>query len=147
MKGKEQTRKWGLKGQSVLHNSGGGVTRTSFKSTVNPIGEGPILFDIENLLKELGVEPNLLEKGESIFKVLYTQIPSEEKVDQRATSLPKFLISVLPQPQEQEREYCKDLELTLAILSRRTGKFFMASRKPDYSIGFLLEEKFRVDNF
>lgn len=128
--------------QNVLHNMSA-PPRTKFTSHIHPIGSGPILFNLEDLLKDLGLETTSLSKRSSIFKI--SGVPSQKNVDKRAASLPKFLISVLPQ--EQEGEYCKDLELTLAILSRRTGKFFMASRKPDYSIGFLLEEKFRVDNF
>lgn len=128
--------------QNVLHNMSA-PPRTKFTSHIHPIGSGPILFNLEDLLKDLGIEINSLSKKSSIFKI--TGVTSQENVDKRAKSLPKFLISVLPQ--DKENDYCKDLELTLAILSRRTGKFFMASRKPDYSVGFLLEEKFRVDNF
>lgn len=128
--------------QNVLHNMSA-PPRTKFSSHIDPIGSGPILFDLPSLLKELGLDIASLSRRSSIFKM--PKVPSQENVDMRATSLPKFLISVLPQ--EKEGEYSKDFELTLAILSRRTGKFFMASRKPDYSIRFLMAEKFRLDNF
>lgn len=41
--------------------------------------------------------------------------------------------------------YCPDLNLVLAILSRRTGNIFFAARKPDFGGHTLFQDPFEVD--
>ena len=40
---------------------------------------------------------------------------------------------------------CPDIDITLAVLSRRVGDIFISSRNPDYSWGKLFDSPFEVD--
>jgi hypothetical protein len=127
--------------QNVLHNMSS-IPRTEFKVTTTWVGKPPMIFDLSKLITDWDI--GKIKKNQSIFKAL--EDTNQEAVEKRVKSLPKFSLSVLPSDETSKLPHCEDIELTIAVLSRQCGRFFMASRKPDYTLGHLTNKVFICDN-
>jgi hypothetical protein len=127
--------------QNVLHNMSS-IPRTEFKVSTTWVDKPPMVFDLSKLITDEDISTT--RKNQSIFKAL--EDISKESVEKRVESLPKFALSVLPSGETSKLPHCEDIELTIAVLSRQCGKFFMASKKPDYTLGHLTSKVFICDN-
>ena len=127
--------------QNVLHNMSS-IPRTEFKVTTTWVDKPPMVFDLSKLITDWEIAK--IKKNQSIFKAL--KDINKESVEERVKSLPKFSLSVLPSDETSKLPHCEDIELTIAILSRQYGRFFMASKKPDYTLGHLTSKIFICDN-
>ena len=128
--------------QNALFNSGA-PPRSAFESSVSRIGNKPIVFDGKALLESIGLKLTEQIKKKSIFSIKFPGIPSFEEVETRVKELPKFILSPLP---DKKVENSTDIVLAIGVLSRRSGKFFMRGRVPDNTIGFLVSDKFIIEN-
>lgn len=128
--------------QNVLHNMSS-IPRTDFTVSINWAIKPPMIFDLSKLITDWDIATT--KKDQSIFKAL-EGITSKKAVEERIESLPKFALSVLASDQTKKLPHNEDIELTIAILSRQCGKFFMASRPPNYTLGHLANTIFICDN-
>lgn len=122
---------------------------------VKSVHGGAIRFSLAEACKENGLltgdeaTPAAARKAwgcsQGLLDCLRRSGISMESIDRIAGSLDAVIVGWEDVPNQEKTSLCKDVALTVAVLSRTVGGIFFADREPDYSLDNLLARQLVID--
>lgn len=122
--------------------------RTRFESKITPVAGRVLLFDASLALKTHIGQFSTSERRREIFDLDLENIPDRTRVESAALRLPAFAIGLLVDEETKPKpSSVRDPALVIALLARRAGRIFVRSRTPDYTLEFLLQDSFALEDW
>lgn len=122
--------------------------RTRFESKITPVAGRVLLFDASLALKTHIGQFSTSERRREIFDLDLENIPDRRRVESAALRLPAFAIGLLVDEETKPKpSSVRDPALVIALLARRAGRIFVRSRTPDYTLEFLLQDSFALEDW
>lgn len=122
--------------------------RTRFKSKIIPVAGRVLLFDASLALKTHIGKFTTSERRKEIFDLDLENVPDRQRVESAVLRLPAFAIGLLVDEETKPKpSNVRDPALVIALLARRAGRIFVRSRTPDYTLEFLLQDSFGLEDW
>lgn len=122
--------------------------RTRFESKITPVAGRVLLFDASLALKTHLAQFSAAESRKEIFDLELENLPDRRRVESAASRLPAFAIGLLVDGETKPKpSIVRDPALVIALLARRAGRIFVRSRTPDYTLEFLLQDSFALEDW
>lgn len=122
--------------------------RTRFESKITPVAGRVLLFDASLALKTHIGQFSTSQRRREIFDLDLEDVPDRRRVESAALRLPAFAIGLLVDEETKPKpSSVRDPALVIALLARRAGRIFVRSRTPDYTVEFLLQDSFALEDW
>jgi len=122
--------------------------RTRFEGKITPVAGKVLLFDAALALKTHFGQFTARERRKEIFELGLEGVPDRQRVESAALRLPAFAIGLLVDEETKPKpSNVRDQALVIALLARRAGRIFVRSRTPDYTVEFLLQDSFALEDW
>lgn len=122
--------------------------RTRFESKITPVAGRVLLFDASLTLKTHIGQFSTSQRRQEIFDLDLEDVPDRGRVESAALRLPAFAIGLLVDEETKPKpSSVRDPALVIALLARRAGRIFVRSRTPDYTVEFLLQDSFALEDW
>lgn len=122
--------------------------RTRFESKITPVAGRVLLFDASLALKTHIGQFSTSQRRREIFDLNLEDVPDRRRVESAALRLPAFAIGLLVDEETKPKpSSVRDPALVIALLARRAGRIFVRSRTPDYTVEFLLQDSFALEDW
>ncbi len=122
--------------------------RTRFESKITPVAGRVLLFDASLTLKTHIGQFSTSQRRREIFDLDLEHVPDRRRVESAALRLPAFAIGLLVDEETKPKpSSVRDPALVIALLARRAGRIFVRSRTPDYTVEFLMQDSFALEDW